>query len=141
MWYNPIIAALLRSPLHAILSGQMMLITYTGRRSGKRFTTPVSYVQDEEVLWTVSDRSRTWWRNMRGGCAVSLRLRGREVPAAATAVESAAGVARALGHVCSLNPRYARALGIAPGAGGTPDDAALARAAQSRLVIRTVLQQ
>jgi hypothetical protein len=78
---------------------------------------------------------------MRDGCAVSLRLRGREVPAAATAVESEAGVARALAHVCSLNPRYARALGVAPGAGGTPDGAALAQAAQPRVVIRALLQQ
>ena len=76
MWYNAVIAALLRSPLHALLSGQIMLISVTGRKSGATFTAPVNYIQDEDVLWVVSARDRTWWRNARGGCAVSLRLRG-----------------------------------------------------------------
>lgn len=140
-WYNPIIAALLRSPLHAVLSGQVMLVTYTGRKSGQRYTMPVNYVQDEDVLWTVSLRERTWWRNARGGMAVSLRLRGRDVAATATAVESEAGVARALAHICALNPRYARALGIAPAATRTPETGSLRQAAQPHVVVRTVVQQ
>ncbi len=40
MWYNPIMMWLLRSPLHGMLSSSTMIITYTGRKSGKMFSTP-----------------------------------------------------------------------------------------------------
>lgn len=140
MWYNGAVAALLRSPLHPLVSGQMMLITYTGRKSGVTYSTPVNYVRDEEVLWIVSSRERTWWRNMRGGLPVSLRLCGREAPAAAVVVESEAGVAKALNRICELDARYARALGIVVAENGTADEDALRRAAQSRVVVRAVVQ-
>ena len=141
MWYNSIIAAVLRSPLHGLLSSQMMLVTYTGRRSGKRFTAPVNYVQDEDVLWTVSLRERTWWRNARDGLTVTLRLRGRDTAATATAVESEAAVAKALAHICALNPRYAPSLGIACADGGSPEAGSLQQAARSHVVVRTVAEQ
>lgn len=140
MWYNAAIAAVLRSPLHPLLSGQIMLITYTGRKSGAIFTTPVNYVPDEDVLWIVSARDRTWWRNARGGLAVSLHLRGRDVPATAVAVESEAAVAKALERICELRPRYARPLGIAFSAEGAADAASLQRAAQPRVVVRAMVQ-
>jgi hypothetical protein len=75
MWYNPIMLWLLRSPLHGMLSGNTLVITYTGRKSGKVFSTPVNYVRDVEVLWTVSYRRRTWWRN--GGLTVTSLPRRR----------------------------------------------------------------
>lgn len=34
MWFNPLIIALLRSPLHALMSANMIVLTYTGRKSG-----------------------------------------------------------------------------------------------------------
>ena len=40
--YNPFVGALLRSPLHGFMSNSTMLLTYTGRKSGKTYTTPVS---------------------------------------------------------------------------------------------------
>ena len=57
MWYNSIMMWLLRSPLHGMLSGSTMIITYTGRKSGMTFSTPVNYVRDGNVLWTVSFRA------------------------------------------------------------------------------------
>ena len=42
---NPIMRTLLRSPLHGLLSDSLMLITYTGRRSQRKFTTPVRYLR------------------------------------------------------------------------------------------------
>ena len=42
--YNPIVAGILRSPLHGVMSKSVMLLTYRGRRSGRIFTTPISYV-------------------------------------------------------------------------------------------------
>jgi F420H(2)-dependent quinone reductase len=77
---NPIIAVVLRSPLHPILSRQLALITVTGRHSGRTYTFPVGYEQDGDrvtirVGWP--ERKR-WWRNLRDGGGVRVTLRGRE---------------------------------------------------------------
>ncbi len=37
---------LLRSPIHGMVSKTVLLITFTGRKSGKSFTTPVDYSQE-----------------------------------------------------------------------------------------------
>src|SRR5579884_1140426 len=50
---NPVVAALLRSPLHGLLSRQVFLLTVTGRRSGRRFTLPLGYVRDGDALLVV----------------------------------------------------------------------------------------
>jgi len=70
--------ALLRSPAHGLLSGAFMLITVTGRKTGRRYTTPVNYVRDGDLLTVLSRRKRSWWRNVRGGAPVTLRLRGKD---------------------------------------------------------------
>ena len=36
--FNPLISSLLRSPLHRLLSKQIMLITYMGRKSGSELS-------------------------------------------------------------------------------------------------------
>jgi hypothetical protein len=59
MWYNSIMAFILRSPLHGLLSGSTMLITYTGRKSGKSITLPTNWVRDENTVFVTSLRART----------------------------------------------------------------------------------
>lgn len=77
---NRVLRGLLRSPLHRFASGRLALITVTGRRSGREYTFPVLYSQDGErvtiqVGWP---ESKVWWRNLRDGAGVRLRLRGEE---------------------------------------------------------------
>jgi hypothetical protein len=63
--YNPFVTALLRSPLHSLLAAHTMLLTVTGRKGGKRYTFPVSYVREGETLLVISQRDRSWWKNLR----------------------------------------------------------------------------
>jgi deazaflavin-dependent oxidoreductase (nitroreductase family) len=75
---NPLVRAVLGSPLHPLLSRGLALITVTGRRSGRRFTFPVGYRQDADrvtinVGWP--ERKR-WWRNLRDGDQVEIQIRG-----------------------------------------------------------------
>ncbi len=84
---NPMVGLLLRSPLHAFWSGSLLLMTFTGRKSGRRFTTPLRYVQDGKRVRCFSSSSSRWWRNLRGGAAVTLRLQGREQAFRARVVE------------------------------------------------------
>jgi F420H(2)-dependent quinone reductase len=47
---NVFVRLVLRSPLHFMLSDNVLLLTYTGRRSGKRYTNPVSYSRAGDVV-------------------------------------------------------------------------------------------
>lgn len=77
---NPLVAALLRSPLHFLLSPGLVLLTVTGRRSGRRYAIPVGYQRDDDeiVVMVSKAKSKQWWRNYYEPAPVSLRLRGRE---------------------------------------------------------------
>jgi hypothetical protein len=90
---NKLIPAVLRAPLlHRLLSGDLMLVTFTGRTSGKRFTTPVTNTPTDAGVAFFSNRR--WWTNLRGGAPVTLRLRGRDVAGWAEPVEDRETVAR-----------------------------------------------
>lgn len=78
MWYNPIVTAVLRSPLHGVMSGSTLLLTYTGRKSGRAFTFPISYGRRGETLWLITHRRKSWWKNVQGGAPVIVRLAGHD---------------------------------------------------------------
>jgi hypothetical protein len=47
---NVIVRFLLRSPLHSRLSNTLLLLTYVGRTSGKRYTNPVVYTRQGNLV-------------------------------------------------------------------------------------------
>ena len=63
-----------------------MLITFTGRRSGKVFTTPVRYMETDGTVRCFTSAENQWWRNLRGGADVILRINGVDRPYKATAI-------------------------------------------------------
>ena len=85
---NLFVIGLLRSPLHRLASGSILLLTYRGRRSGRRFTIPVMYAEREGTLTIFMGypERKTWWRNLRDGAEVEVRLRGRRLRGQATVV-------------------------------------------------------
>jgi len=64
------------SPVHGLVSKTVLLITFTGRKSGKTFTTPVSYSQDGDQVYVFTHA--VWWKNLRRDTPVTLRIRGHE---------------------------------------------------------------
>jgi F420H(2)-dependent quinone reductase len=104
---NPMMRALLRSPLHFVQSKSLMLITFTGRKSGRRFTTPVRYVRVGDTVRCFTSPENLWWRNLRGGAGVSLRIEGNERPYWATIQGDPAAVREALTHYLGLFPQDA----------------------------------
>lgn len=140
MWFNGIISFLLRSPLHGFVSRNTMLITVRGRKSGRPVTTPVNYVRSNGDLLSISLRSRTWWRNLRGRpTSVDVRLAGRDRRAVAGVEEAAPAVADGLGELVAHAPSVARPLGIRL-EHGQPVRADLTRAARDRVIVRTRLE-
>jgi deazaflavin-dependent oxidoreductase (nitroreductase family) len=68
---------LLGLPFPTPLSSRLMLVTHTGRKTGRRYRQPVSYVRDGDVLLTPG--GGRWTDNLRDGEPVPVRLSGRQV--------------------------------------------------------------
>lgn len=85
---NPTISVLLRSPLHGLLDRHLTTITFTGRKSGRRISTPVGYSREGNTLTMLVQGP--WWKNLRGGAPVTVRLEGRECEGYATATDDPA---------------------------------------------------
>lgn len=109
---NPLLKLLLCSPWHWVASGSILLITVTGRKSGKRYTTPVNFVQEEGQLLVLSHQHRTWWRNVRGGAAVTIRWRGKKINSTATVLEEPTAVAPYFERYLTAVPQYASAFAV-----------------------------
>ena len=105
---NPTVTLLLRSPLHGFWSRNLLLITFTGRNSGRKFTTPVRYVRTGDTIRCLTSRENQWWRNLRGGAEVTLRIRGKNAGYTATAIDNdPAEVRKWLVYYLDLFPRDA----------------------------------
>jgi deazaflavin-dependent oxidoreductase (nitroreductase family) len=105
---NPFVAMLLRSPLHGLMSADVMLLTVTGRRSGRRYSMPVSYLRDADRVRCFTGREMTWWRNLRGGAEVTLQIAGVERRGRAEAVaDDKERIEQALGDFLTRLPRDA----------------------------------
>ena len=108
---NDFVTFFLRTPLHVFL-GNTMLITVTGCKTGKLYSTPVGFYKDGEDLWVLTNRDRTWWRNVKGGAEVSLLLKGKTVWALAEVeLEKRFVEERMLEYIRRI-PMAARSLGI-----------------------------
>ncbi len=135
--YNPLAISLLRSPLHSLLDKNTMLITVTGRMSGKHYTFPVSYVRDGETLLVISQKDRTWWKNLRNGAPVTILLQGHTLRASGETFTDTEMAAKILLLILQSAPAYQRLLHIKLDAAGQPEHPeALKRVAQDHVVVR-----
>ena len=64
---NPVMRTLLRSPLHWITSKNIAILHFSGRKSGRKLSTPLSYTQEGSTVRLLSSSETHWWRNLRGG--------------------------------------------------------------------------
>jgi deazaflavin-dependent oxidoreductase (nitroreductase family) len=83
---NPVVRSLLRSPAHRVLSRSVLLLAYTGRRSGARRELPAMYAElgDRFVVVAGQPQSKTWWRNFAGdGGPATVTVAGRRRDCAA----------------------------------------------------------
>lgn len=131
---NDFVKFFLRSPLHVFM-GDTMLITVTGRKTGRSYSTPVGFYREGQVLWVLSSRGRTWWRNVRNGAKVSLVLKGKTIQAFAEAELDPRTVEANLRQYIRNMPLAARSLGIRM-KDKTPDSDDIVRAARDRLFVK-----
>ena len=91
---NRLVRVILQSRIHGLLSGSVLLLTYTGQVSDRTFTVPVMYAgQDGDLLVYVGNHERKrWWHNLRGGAPVHVRLRGADLAGSARIVDGEPGL-------------------------------------------------
>jgi deazaflavin-dependent oxidoreductase (nitroreductase family) len=125
----------LRSPVHGMVSKTVLLITFTGRKSGKTYTTPVSYSQFEDQVFIFTHG--TWWKNLRSDTPVILRLRGQELRGLAETVpEDKQAIAAGLCAHLRKVPSDARYYGVTFDDQGNPSSEEVEKAVQSVVMIR-----
>ena len=134
---NPIVKTLLRSPAHGLMSHNTVLLEFTGRKSGRQLSTPVSYQPVDGALHCFTGRDNAWWRNLRAPAQLTITLRGKRLRAISEVIEDdTAAIARALSAFLVAVPRDASFSGVALDAQGCPDPGDVARASERLVLIR-----
>lgn len=81
---NPIMKTILRSPFHTIISRKIMIITFRGSKSGRQYSTPVSYYREGDRV--ICFTHGLWWKNIGDGSEVKVRIQGEDYNGHAVAV-------------------------------------------------------
>jgi hypothetical protein len=133
---NPVVKALLQSPLHGLMSHNTVLLKFRGRTSGRDLSTPVSYRLSGDELQCFT--SYPWVKNLANGEVITLVLKGkprRGLPI--LTVDDPGHTATVLVQFLRAVPRDAPHAGVALDANGEPDQGDIATAA-SKLTLITI---
>ncbi len=94
---NPLVRIVLQSPLHGALDSALLVLHLTGRKSGRRYDIPVSYVDFAGRLIVVTQHK--WRVNVRGGIDLEVTHHGRREMMHCDLDEEPASVAKTLHEV------------------------------------------
>ena len=108
---NPPMRRILALPFSTPLSKRLMLLYLTGRRSGRSYRQPVSYVKDGDSLLTPGGGN--WKLNLEPGRPERIRLDGRDVTARPDLIDDLDEIDDALMTMTAANPRTASFIPIA----------------------------
>jgi hypothetical protein len=120
---NPVMRAVLASPLHPVLSRWFLLLRWRGPRTGQPHAIPVSYVQEHGHLYATTGDS--WWRNAIRSPSVQVTLRGASQAARLVPIEDSAESAAEHQLLFRRHPFFRRLAGIPARREGAPDPQAV----------------
>jgi hypothetical protein len=135
---NVFVVALLCSPLHALLSETLLVLTYTGRTSGRRYGIPVGYRRDGALVTLVA--GNPWWVNLREGGVVTLRLAGREERGSAVLLADKHQAEAGLTAFIERLPHLAALYDVTLAPDKRPDGASVTQAVNTQVVIQVTLE-
>ena len=125
---------MLRRGMMGQASESLMVITTTGRKTGRRHSTPISYLRDGEAIFAINPRGRSnWYKNVLANPAVTLNIRGRDIQARGERVTDEAEIVRIFEQYRTMQPTtFPRLFGVPVDA---PEDARQ-KARNSRRFVR-----
>lgn len=129
---NPLTRFLLARRTHVLMSRHLMLVRFTGRKTGRTLTTPVSYVRSGDDLLVPG--GGTWWKNLSHGPA-SVRLMGSWHPVTHEVITDPRAMSEVLGRMMAANPTVSIFTGIPRGDDGRPSPEALERERRRGFVV------
>jgi F420H(2)-dependent quinone reductase len=135
---NIFVGALLRSPFHGLMSKTLLLLTYTGRKSGKYYQIPVGYLREGPIVTLVA--GNPWWVNVRGGASVTLRLAGAELRGFAAPMEEKRQAEDALMAFIEKMPNLATMYNVTLTQDKRPDRTSVEAAVNTQVVVRVALE-
>jgi deazaflavin-dependent oxidoreductase (nitroreductase family) len=124
-YFNPVTAFLLATPLHVLMSRRLAILSFTGRKSGRSYMTPVSYVRDGTAVLVPG--GGMWWKNLRDGSSARILLRGEWKTVTPEVIGEPVALAQTLRGMLAANPALGVFMGIKLGPDGQPDSVALER--------------
>ena len=117
-WMNALMSTMLGLPgLRRVLGRMFAVITVTGAKSGRQYTTPVQYMRLDGDYVVLSQRHRVWWRNLRTRPEVTLTVGGETISGRGR-VPDGDEAHDVLSACLSANPRVAKFYSIDPAGGG-----------------------
>jgi hypothetical protein len=136
---NPLMSVLLRSWLHGVMSSSVLLLSFDGRRTGRRISLPLRYARSGAgfVCFTTDDAK--WWRNFEEPLGVEVLVAGETISGVALAERVTVGESLdALRWFLQQFPSDAayHDVSIAKGANGVPSEADLARTPKRSVRVR-----
>ncbi|MEM7099645.1 MAG: hypothetical protein AAF541_15370 [Pseudomonadota bacterium] len=104
------------------MSDSTLLLEFTGRKSGRRLSTPISYHINGGFAHCFTNRNFHWWRNLQNGQTVGLRVSGKSYQSAPEVETQNLDVMRsALNDFLRAVPRDAAHAGVKLDKLGNPD--------------------
>ncbi|MBL6708616.1 MAG: hypothetical protein ISP99_04690 [Pseudomonadales bacterium] len=142
-WINPLVFGASKTPCHWLFSHQVMVLQFKGRRSGKPYAIPVSYMPGDAAhgrqLLCMTDMNGLWWKNLVDARCIQVTHRGKQKDACVRVVASDLSIKReALAGFC----RRSRASAFFSGVGmkaGEPIREELTAAAEQHVLIELTL--
>ena len=116
---NPFMRFMLRRPIQR-MQERLLLLSFNGRRSGRRYTIPLSYTEDDDGSLLVPGGG-AWKRNLEPGRTVEVRLRGEDRLADPGLVLDPDEIERLLPRMYQGNSRVESFVGVPIGPDGKPD--------------------
>jgi len=98
---NPLIKLMLNSPLHRQISRRLMLLYFTGRKTGKHYSTPVGYVQQRDKMFVFTHSS--WRNNFKQSAPVKMRIQGKDIHGTARWIHDTAQIKQMIQALISAN--------------------------------------
>ena len=121
-------------------NNKVMLITTVGRKSGRRFTTPIGYIRDKEYFYVLTRRDNgqisNWFRNAQANGKVWLQIEDKRYVGQAEAFADYEQVLPTMQLWARLNPTYFRFLGVNLNGRRTLSEAEVAIAAKKVVTAR-----